>query len=250
MRPFDHLRDQLLGAGRQLEDIQVRGDIGRHDRTGGAEIVFAGPKTADQILAGVVALIDRSGRVVISQIRPEIRAEFETVLPDGLVLTMAPGNRAGVVSRIGVDPPAAVGRVAVLSAGTSDIPVAAEAALVATEHGCSVSTTWDVGVAGIHRLVRPLEAMIAWDPDVFIVVAGMDGILPTVVTGLVRQPVIGLPTSTGYGFGGEGLGALTTMLQSCAPGLAVVNIDNGVGAGVIAARIAIRAARDRPAPTA
>jgi len=95
MRPFDHLRDQLLGAELQLEEIQVRGDTNRQDRTGGAEIVFAGPKTADQVLAGVVALIERSGRVVISQIRPEIRAEFETGLPDGLVLTMAPETVPG-----------------------------------------------------------------------------------------------------------------------------------------------------------
>ena len=137
------------------------------------------------------------------------------------------------------------GRVAVIRAGTSDIPVAAEAALIAAEMGCEVRTTWDVGVAGIHRLVRPLEAMIEWGPDAFVVSAGMDGILPTIVTGLVRQPVIGLPMSTGYGFGGEGVGALTTMLQSCAPGMSVVNIDNGIGAGVMAARIANAAARAR-----
>ena len=132
-----------------------------------------------------------------------------------------------------------------ISAGTSDIPVAAEAALIAAEMGCAVQTTWDVGVAGIHRLVRPLEAMIEWDADVFIVAAGMDGILPTIVSGLVPQPIIGLPISTGYGFGGDGVGALTTMLQSCSPGLSVVNIDNGIGAGITAARIANRVARAR-----
>jgi NCAIR mutase (PurE)-related protein len=132
-----------------------------------------------------------------------------------------------------------------MTAGSSDIPVAAEAALVAREMGCEIATTWDVGVAGIHRLVRPLETLITWDPDVFVVAAGMDGILPTIVTGLVPQPVIGIPVSTGYGFGGEGTGALTTMLQSCSPGVTVVNIDNGVGAGITAARIANRCAAAR-----
>ena len=132
-----------------------------------------------------------------------------------------------------------------MTAGTSDIPVAAEAALIAREMGCAIQTTWDVGVAGIHRLVRPLEMLIDWDPDVFVVAAGMDGILPTIISGLVPQPVIGLPVSTGYGFGGEGVGALTTMLQTCSPGMAVVNIDNGVGAGMTAARMANRAAAAR-----
>jgi NCAIR mutase (PurE)-related protein len=119
---------------------------------------------------------------------------------------------------------------------------------MAAEMGCEVRSVWDVGVAGIHRLVNPLEMLTGWDADVFVVAAGMDGVLPTVVCGLVKQPVIGLPVSTGYGFGGEGVGALTTMLQSCAPGLAVVNIDNGIGAGAMAALIANRAARFRQAP--
>lgn len=116
---------------------------------------------------------------------------------------------------------------------------------MASEMGATVLDAYDVGVAGLHRLVQPLEAFTAAGVDVIIVAAGMDGALPSVVAGLVDVPVIGLPTSIGYGFGGQGVGALTTMLQSCAPGLAVVNIDNGIGAGSTAALIARRAAKSR-----
>jgi hypothetical protein len=123
--------------------------------------------------------------------------------------------------------------------------VAAEAALVALEMGATVLEAWDVGVAGLHRLIEPLERFADEGVDVIVVAAGMDGALPSVVAGLVDVPVIGLPTSIGYGFGSGGIGALTTMLQSCAPGLVVVNIDNGIGAGSTAALIANRAADSR-----
>ena len=134
------------------------------------------------------------------------------------------------------------GRVGILTAGTSDVSVASEAAVIAQELGCEVMEARDVGVAGLHRLVQPLERLAEWDAHVIIVAAGMDGALPSVVAGLVPVPVIGLPTSVGYGYGAAGTGALMTMLQSCAPGLVVVNIDNGVGAGVAAAKIANLAA--------
>jgi NCAIR mutase (PurE)-related protein len=133
----------------------------------------------------------------------------------------------------------------VLTAGTSDVPIAEEAAVVAHEMGCAVSTTYDVGVAGLHRLFKPLQKLMDDDTDVIIVAAGMDGALPSVVAGLVSVPVIGLPTSVGYGMGGKGVAALLTMLQTCAPGLTVVNIDNGVGAGATAALTANRMARLR-----
>jgi len=150
-----------------------------------------------------------------------------------------------VIARPGVDRPSRGGIVGILSAGTSDIPVASEAGIIAAEMGATVLEAWDVGVAGLHRLVEPLERFAANRVDVIIVAAGMDGALPSVVAGLVDVPVIGLPTSIGYGLGAGGVGALTTMLQSCAPGLAVVNIDNGIGAGSTAALIANRAASSR-----
>lgn len=245
MRPFDHVRRELDQLAGTVDGGPVRGDPERHLRTGGPEVIYAAAKSVDQILAGIDSLLSANGRVVVSHISPQAADELLERLPADLNLVMAPGNRSCLVTSVSSERRTTGGRVAVISAGTSDIPVAAEAALIAAETGCSVETSWDVGVAGIHRLVRPLEAMIDWDPDVFIVAAGMDGILPTIVSGLVPQPVIGLPISSGYGFGGEGLGALTTMLQTCSPGLSVVNIDNGIGAGMTAARIANRVAAFR-----
>jgi NCAIR mutase (PurE)-related protein len=140
------------------------------------------------------------------------------------------------------------GRVGVVTAGTSDQPIAEEAALVCQEMGCSVHTVYDVGVAGLHRLFAPLKMLVEEARvDVVIVAAGMDGALPSVVSGLVDVPVIGLPTSIGYGMGGQGQAAILAMLQTCSPGLAVVNIDNGVGAGAMAGIIAVRVARARAA---
>jgi NCAIR mutase (PurE)-related protein len=137
-------------------------------------------------------------------------------------------------------PPEAKGCVGVITAGTSDIPVAEEAALVITYMGCEVERGYDTGVAGVHRLLEPLTRMLRKGADVLVVAAGMEGALPSVVAGLVDIPVIGIPTSTGYGMGGDGTGALYSILQSCSPGLLAVNIDNGVGAGAAAALIARR----------
>jgi NCAIR mutase (PurE)-related protein len=126
-----------------------------------------------------------------------------------------------------------------VSAGTSDAPVAAEAAFVARAYGADVERVSDVGVAGIHRLLAARGALLA--ADCLIVVAGMDGALPSVVGGLVGTPLVAVPTSVGYGASFGGIAALLTMLNSCAPGVVVVNIDNGFGAGVFAARVARRA---------
>jgi NCAIR mutase (PurE)-related protein len=130
------------------------------------------------------------------------------------------------------------GRVGILTAGTSDIPVAEEAEVIAREMGCETRSFYDVGVAGIHRLFEPVRDLLKWGSDVILVVAGREGALPTVVAGIVDVPVIGVPTSRSYGFGEKGLAALAAMLQSCSLGMAVVNIDGGVGAGAIAALIA------------
>jgi NCAIR mutase (PurE)-related protein len=173
----------------------------------------------------------------LALVSDELSEEFEVVV-DRNAATV-------IVASRGVEPPNTGGKVAVISAGSSDAPVAAEAALIAREMGCEVHEVRDVGVAGLHRLVEPLERVIAAGVDVIVVVAGMDGALPSVITGLVAVPVIGVPTSTGYGFGGDGTAALMTMLQSCAPGLTVVNIDNGVGGGATAALIANRVAAAR-----
>ena len=129
------------------------------------------------------------------------------------------------------------GKIGIITAGTSDVPVAEEARIVAEEAGCDVLVSYDVGVAGIHRLFSQIRRMIEEDVKAIIVVAGMEGALPSVVAGLVDVPVIGVPTSVGYGVGTGGFAALNAMLQSCAPGIAVVNIDNGFGAGYLAGLI-------------
>jgi hypothetical protein len=132
------------------------------------------------------------------------------------------------------------GKVGVLAAGSSDIGVAEEARAVAEAMGCEVLTSYDVGVAALHRVLEPVKRMVEEGVDALVVVAGMEGALPTVVSGLTDVPVIGVPTSVGYGYGAKGEAALMGMLQSCSPGLAVVNIDNGVGAGAIVALISRR----------
>jgi hypothetical protein len=145
----------------------------------------------------------------------------------------------------GYQRPISGGHIGVLTAGAGDIPVAEEARLVAEEMGCRVTTIYDVGVAGIHRLFGPLSDLLTSDVAALVVCAGMDGALPSVVAGLAHVPVIGCPTSIGYGAGGKGRAALLAMLQTCAPGLTVVNIDNGVGAGATAALLANQVAAAR-----
>jgi NCAIR mutase (PurE)-related protein len=130
------------------------------------------------------------------------------------------------------------GKIGLLTAGTSDIPIAEEAKVIVEQGGCEVISSYDIGVAGIHRLFPQIAHMVEEDVCAFIVCAGMEGALPSVVAGLVDVPVIGVPTSVGYGIGADGKAALYSMLQSCAPGLSVVNIDNGFGAGVCALTIA------------
>ncbi|MFB5629503.1 MAG: nickel pincer cofactor biosynthesis protein LarB, partial [Nitrosarchaeum sp.] len=133
------------------------------------------------------------------------------------------------------------GKVGILAAGTSDIGVAEEARLMCEAMNCKCITSYDVGVAGIQRIFPILKEMISEEVDCIIVVAGMEGALATLVSSMVDTPVIGIPTSVGYGYGGKGIAALASMLQSCSLGLSVVNIDNGIAAGAISANIANRA---------
>jgi len=166
--------------------------------------------------------------------------------PLGATVQSAPSGATVLVTRRdAAPPPESGGVVGLLTAGASDAPSADEAAWVAREMGCRVVRADDVGVAGLHRLEAPLRTLRDEGVDAVVVAAGMDGALPSVVAGLVDVPVIGLPTSIGYGLGGGGVAALLSMLQTCAPGLVVVNIDNGVGAGATAALFANRVAAAR-----
>jgi hypothetical protein len=227
------------GEVRYVNEFAVL-DLGRADRKGVPEIVYARAKSPDQVAAICTALLGSRERVIVSSPTSDHEAKIRETLPD------VPLRRAGrsVVLGRGESEPTG-GRVGALSAGTSDLPVLEEALAVAREMGARVMSFHDVGVAGIHRLAAPLEDLEDFDPDSLIVAAGMEGALPSVVSGLVTVPVVGLPTSTGYGLGGDGTAAILGMLQTCSPGLSVVNVDNGVGAGATAALIANRAARGR-----
>lgn len=224
--------------------MQIRADAGREQRKGVPEVIFGETKAVPQIIAMAQTLLDGSGRAIISRVQPEamvsLRAAFQAY-----TVNVREAARAMVIYKPDYVRRSTGGHVGIISAGTSDIPVAEEAALIAEEMGCRVTCIYDVGVAGLHRLIEPLRNLLSTEVDAIIVAAGMDGALPSVVTGLVPVPVIGLPTSIGYGLGGKGVAALLAMLQTCAPGLAVVNIDNGVGAGSTAALIANRVAQAR-----
>ena len=215
-------------------------DLGRSTRKGVPEVVYARGKSPEQVASICAGLLESCERVIVSTPTPEHESKIRATLPE------TPLRQAGRSVIVGVgEPSPSGGRLGALSAGTSDLPVLEEALAVAREMGVSAKSFHDVGVAGIHRLAAPLEELGEFDPDVLIVAAGMEGALPSVVSGLVSVPVIGLPTSTGYGLGGDGTAAILGMLQTCSPGLSVVNVDNGVGAGATAALIANRAALGR-----
>jgi NCAIR mutase (PurE)-related protein len=219
-------------------------DFDRAQRKGVPEIVLAERKSPEQVVRISRAFVERTGRALVSRLRPEIEAALRGAFTDCAVDVRGEGRIAAVRAPDALRV-ATGGRVGVLTAGTSDVPVAEEARLVAEEMGCDVVAIFDVGVAGLHRLLEPLREMLDTGVDALVVAAGMDGALPSVVAGLAPVPVIGLPTSVGYGAGGRGRAALLSMLQTCAPGMTVVNIDNGVGAGATAALIANLAAAAR-----
>jgi pyridinium-3,5-biscarboxylic acid mononucleotide synthase len=245
-RPFDDVRHSLDGVGAgEADQLNIRLDRTRAHRAGVPEVVYAERKSAEAVVEGLRGLVEANGRALASRCPEATIAWIESELGDDFEIEVSHEAKALVIAKPGISPPATGGRVGVITAGSSDAPIAVEAAVMAREMGVEVTIVRDVGVAGIHRLVEPLEQLMAEDVDAIVVAAGMDGALPSVVAGLVPVPVIGLPTSIGYGYGGEGVGALMAMLQSCAPGLAVVNIDNGIGAGATAALIANRAAAMR-----
>ena len=229
------------GSDDERDDMRL--DFDREMRKGIPEIVLAEVKTDEQVLAIVRAFVAANGRAVVTRLRPETLALLEHEFP-GMV-DARPVARAAAIHAPGYERPQTGGHIGILTAGSSDVPVAEEARLVAEEMGCRVSTLYDVGVAGLHRLLSPLRDLLASDVAALVVCAGMDGALPSVVSGLAPTPVIGVPTSIGYGAGGKGRAALLAMLQTCAPGLTVVNIDNGTGAGATAALIANRVASAR-----
>lgn len=240
LSPTEAAKRLEAGEVRYLDEFAVL-DRGRAARKGVPEVVYAPGKTPEQVAAICAALLSpesENRRVIVSGAAKQHLLELEHTLPDTPVVW---AGRALVVGDGA--PEATGGRIGALCAGTSDLPVLEEALAVAREMGAAVERFHDVGVAGLHRLIEPLQCLEEFDPDCLVVAAGMEGALPSVVAGLVDVPIVGLPTSTGYGLGGDGTAAIMGMLQSCSPGLSVVNVDNGVGAGASAALIANRAAR-------
>jgi NCAIR mutase (PurE)-related protein len=222
-------------------------DVGREARHGVPEVIIAEGKTPEDVVEIAGIAVARGARAIISRAAPDHLQAIKSSMGGQHKVEVTESGRTVVVRREGSKPRRTGGRVGVITAGTSDIPVGDEAAVMAREMGCDVTTTYDVGAAGVHRLFRPLKQMIEEDVDVVVVVAGREGALATLVSGMVDVPVIAVPTSSGYGFGGGGVTALMSMLQSCSLGLAVVNIDGGIPAGAVAALIANRTARYRAA---
>ena len=229
-----------------LEEVGEIGmlDINRQDRTGVPEVVFAESKSIEPLNNIVEGMVSKKNAALLTRVDREKLAALKihnstlkfdvTGFDDHLTVL--------VYNQEWKEPPK-VGKIAIITAGTSDITFACEAEAIARIMGVESLTFHDVGVAGIHRLIGPVRKVIEEGVEAIVVFAGMEGALPTVIASLVDIPVIGVPVPTGYGHGGAGETALASMLQSCAPGLTVVNIGNGLGAGAFACLIAKRCAQ-------
>ena len=229
----------------KIEDF-AKFDVGRKIRRGVPEVVFAQNKKLADLKKIILAAMPRSDYVLVSRIN---KNDYKKIV------SFSKKNRIKI--RVGRNTTSILffkkllstgGKVGVLTAGTSDIGIAEEARLMCEAMGCECITSYDVGIAGLHRIFPIIKRMINEEVDAIIVVAGMEGALASVVSSLVDIPVIGVPSSVGYGFGAKGVAALASMLQSCTLGLSVVNIDNGIGAGAFAANIANRVAMKRIMP--
>lgn len=224
--------EALLAIKKQpFEDIgYARVDLHRGIRQGAPEVIYGAGKTPDQII-GIIGSMKKNGQktILITRLSPEsagiVSAAYE--------MDYHEQARIGIVGDI--PEPDGIGRIVVATGGTSDIPVAEEAALTAQIHGNEVVRLYDVGVAGLHRLLSCMDDIMG--ASVIIAIAGMEGALASVIGGLADCPVIAVPTSVGYGASFHGISALLSMLNSCASGVSVVNIDNGYGAGYLASRI-------------
>jgi pyridinium-3,5-biscarboxylic acid mononucleotide synthase len=217
-------------------------DIGRDLRKGVPEVVFGEGKDYRDIIRIVLSAMKTKRSVVVSRIRRKELPSICKALKDKNKHVQIGKRSTTILVKDNLKASGRTGgKIGILSAGTSDMGVAEEARLTAEAMGCVAIVHYDVGIAGMHRLLPAMEDMISAEVGAIVVVAGMEGALASVVSSMVNVPVVGVPTSVGYGFGSAGIGALSCMLQSCALGLAVVNIDNGVGAGAFAALIANRA---------
>lgn len=225
--------DEAMGTMLELpfEELEfAKVDHHRQLRTGAPEVIFCQGKTAIQVIQIVKAMLSKGNNILATRVNEEIMNKLQIEFPEGKTNETA---RIFFIKQQDIVPPST--KIAVVTAGTADIPVAEEAAITAEAFGNTVDRIFDVGVAGIHRLYRQLPKIR--EAKVIVAVAGMEGALPSVLGGLVDKPVIAVPTSVGYGANFNGLSALLTMLNSCSNGISVVNIDNGFGAGYMASMI-------------
>lgn len=235
IRTLEHVRAGKLSVEKALEKLKdlpyedlsfAKIDHHRHIRQGIPEVIFAKDKSADDIKKIALSMYKKTGRLLITKANKEIYNNLK--LKSAVFYPVSGSISAG-------EEPKKKGHILIVSAGTSDMPVAEEAAVTASFLGSRSETVYDIGVAGIHRLLDKRKQISK--SRVIVVVAGMEGALPSVVGGLTDRPVIAVPTSTGYGTSLNGLTALFAMLNSCVPGIAVMNIDNGFGAGCLAHKI-------------
>ena len=232
---FEQLK--YLSTYESVEDF-AKIDHQRQVRTGFPEVIWGLGKTPEQIVEIFRVMMTHQSCVMATRIEPTVFTQLQQALPS---LRYYPKAKICALGEVDEAKPIHSGRIGLISAGTADLPIAEEAAVTATLCGFAVHRLWDVGVAGIHRLLQNRGAIA--QADVLIVVAGMEGALASVVAGLADCPVIAVPTSIGYGASFNGLAPLLTMLNSCAPGIGVVNIDNGFGAAILAGQILRTAAR-------
>lgn len=219
-------------------------DLGRKKRRGIPEVIFAQNKTLDEIKKIVQAVAKKSDSILVSRIN---KKDFSKVINFSKKIKLKNKTGKNTTSVLFFKKPLkkSGGKIGILTAGTSDIGVGEEARLMCEAMNCECICSYDVGIAGMHRVFPVLKEFVKKDVDAIIVAAGMEGALATIVSSSVNVPVIGIPTSVGYGYGEKGIAALAAMLQSCALGLSVVNIDNGIGAGAIASNIANRIHKKR-----
>ncbi|MDH3395488.1 MAG: nickel pincer cofactor biosynthesis protein LarB [Nitrosopumilus sp.] len=225
-----------------IEEVEgfVKIDINRRKRRGIPEVVFAENKELIEIKKIAKKTLEKTNSVIISRIKKEDYPKI-IIFAKKLKVKIKTGKNSSTLLLFKKPIKFQGGKIGIITAGTSDIGVAEESRLMCEAMNCKCITSYDVGIAGIQRIFPVLKKMVNGEVDCIIVAAGMEGALATLVSTLVDIPIIGIPTSVGYGYGEKGIAALASMLQSCSLGLSVVNIDNGIAAGGIAANIANRA---------
>ncbi|MHA2347453.1 MAG: nickel pincer cofactor biosynthesis protein LarB [Candidatus Hodarchaeales archaeon] len=237
---LEEAKQQLNLFSLEFIEEGVKLDIGRHIRKGIPEVIYAEKKDPEIVRDIIYAFMKKNPVLLLSRVLSKHLTVIQENFSSEYNLEIHPNYEPYIVTittKKFVFPEPS-GNIGLLTAGTSDIPIAEEVKAISKLMGINTIQFNDVGIAGVHRLFSPLKEMIQEKVKVIVVIAGMEGALPAIVSSLVNIPVIGVPASTGYGYGGKGEGALMTMLQSCSPGLVVVNIDNGINAGATASLIA------------